>query len=91
MYQQYTLNNYLYQYSDNISDRYYTTLYRKMLDPGLKTSSKQVQFLNVLFKSIRKDSSDKRVKAFVKRLLGICSTNSPNFICGVLLIVDEVQ
>lgn len=61
-----------------------------MLDPALKTSAKQVQFLNVLFKSIRKDSSDKRVKAFIKRLLAICCVNSPNFICGVLLIVGEV-
>ncbi|CAD5120512.1 DgyrCDS9078 [Dimorphilus gyrociliatus] len=76
--------------SDNISDRYYMALYRKMLDPALKNSSKQVQFLNILFKSIRKDTSEKRVKAFVKRLLAICCVNSPNFICGALLIVSEI-
>ena len=37
-------------------------LYRKMLDPALKSSSKQAMFLNLLYKSMKKDISDRRVQ-----------------------------
>ena len=37
-------------------------LYRKMLDPALKSSSKQPMFLNLLYKSMKKDISDRRVQ-----------------------------
>ena len=48
--------------SESTSDRYYLALYRKMLDPALKTSSKQPMFLNLLYKSMKKDISDRRVQ-----------------------------
>ena len=46
-------------------------LYRKMLDPALKSSSKQPMFLNLLYKSMKKDISDRRVQVklvFMSRL-----------------------
>ncbi|XP_013388500.1 CCAAT/enhancer-binding protein zeta-like [Lingula anatina] len=76
--------------SDSLSDRYYSALYRKMVDPELKTSSKQTLFLNLLFKSMKKDVSDKRVKAFVKRLLQVCLYQTPPFICAALIILSEI-
>ena len=51
-----------YSYSETVSDRYYVALYKKMSDPHLKASSKQSMFLNLLFKSIKKDTVDRRVK-----------------------------
>ena len=48
--------------SESTSDRYYMALYRKMLDPALKSSSKQPMFLNLLYKSMKKDISDRRVQ-----------------------------
>ena len=57
--------------SESTSDRYYMALYRKMLDPALKSSSKQPMFLNLLYKSMKKDISDRRVQVklvFMSRL-----------------------
>ncbi|KAK3593430.1 hypothetical protein CHS0354_020192 [Potamilus streckersoni] len=83
----------LYQVMDssqNVSDRYYSSLYRKMLDPALKNSSKCAMFLNLLFKSLKKDMSERRVKAFIKRLLQICCHQNPQFTCGCLVLLSEV-
>ncbi|XP_002709966.3 CCAAT/enhancer-binding protein zeta [Oryctolagus cuniculus] len=73
-----------------ISDRYYTALYRKMLDPGLRMCSKQAMFLNLIYKSLKADIMLRRVKAFVKRLLQITCAQMPPFICGALYLVSEI-
>ncbi|CAH6779625.1 Cebpz [Phodopus roborovskii] len=73
-----------------ISDRYYTALYRKMLDPGLVTCSKQAMFLNLVYKSLKADIVLRRVKAFMKRLLQVTCTQMPPFICGALYLVSEI-
>ncbi|XP_015335251.1 CCAAT/enhancer-binding protein zeta isoform X1 [Marmota marmota marmota] len=73
-----------------ISDRYYTALYRKMLDPGLMMCSKQAMFLNLVYKSLKADIVLRRVKAFVKRLLQVTCTQMPPFICGALYLVSEI-
>ncbi|KAL6050797.1 hypothetical protein STEG23_015335 [Scotinomys teguina] len=73
-----------------ISDRYYTALYRKMLDPGLMTCSKHAMFLNLVYKSLKADIMLRRVKAFVKRLLQVTCTQMPPFICGALYLVSEI-
>ncbi|KAH0509851.1 CCAAT/enhancer-binding protein zeta [Microtus ochrogaster] len=73
-----------------LSDRYYTALYRKMLDPGLTTCSKQAMFLNLFYKSLKADIVLRRVKAFVKRLLQVTCTQMPPFICGALYLVSEI-
>lgn len=52
----------LYINSENISDRYYVALYKKMLEPDLKYTAKQAMFLNLLFKSLKKDVVERRVK-----------------------------
>ncbi|CAC5378332.1 MAK21 [Mytilus coruscus] len=76
--------------SETVSDRYYTALYKKMSDPNLKSSSKQSMFLNLLFKSIKKDTVDRRTKAFIKRLLQICSSQPAQFVCGALVLLGEL-
>ncbi len=68
----------LYQIMDSgeaATDRFYSVLYRKLLDPGLASSSKMTVLLNLLFKSMKKDSSVNRVKAFIKRLLQVKRTH----------------
>ncbi|KAL4237550.1 hypothetical protein ACF0H5_002264 [Mactra antiquata] len=72
------------------SERYYNALYKKLTDPALKVSSKQAVFLNLLYKSIKKDDSERRVKAFIKRLLQVCSYQQPQFICGALVLLSEL-
>lgn len=48
--------------SESISDRYYVALYKKLLEPELKHAAKQTMFLNLLFKSLKKDVVERRVK-----------------------------
>ncbi|XP_031607434.1 CCAAT/enhancer-binding protein zeta isoform X1 [Oreochromis aureus] len=84
----------LFQVMDSqqsISDRYYVALYRKLLDPGLSSSSRPNMFLNLLYKSMKADVALRRVKAFVKRLLQISAEQSASFACGALFLVSEVM
>ncbi|KAM7368335.1 hypothetical protein PAMP_014562 [Pampus punctatissimus] len=84
----------LFQVMDSqqsVSDRYYVALYRKLLDPGLSSSSRQSMFLNLLYKSLKADIVLRRVKAFVKRLLQVSAEQSASFACGALFLVSEVM
>ncbi|KAI7974444.1 hypothetical protein EIK77_008624 [Talaromyces pinophilus] len=73
------------------ADRFYRTLYESLLDPRVATSSKQSLYLNLLYKSLKNDSSIKRVKAFVKRLVQILGLHQPSFICGVFFLIRELE
>ncbi|CAG5136434.1 unnamed protein product, partial [Candidula unifasciata] len=76
--------------STNACDRFYMCLYRKLLDPALKNSSKQAIFMHLLFKSIRNDVVDKRTRAFLKRTLQVYSQQAPQIICGVLILLSQL-
>ncbi|XP_051867269.1 CCAAT/enhancer-binding protein zeta [Pristis pectinata] len=83
----------LFQVMDSkqaISNRYYVTLYRKLLDPGLAQSSKQAMFLNLLYKSLKSDVVLRRIKAFIKRILQATCGQTPSFICGALYLISEI-
>ncbi|GAB1597894.1 CCAAT/enhancer-binding protein zeta-like [Argonauta hians] len=76
--------------ADTLSDRFYMVLYRKMCDPTLKISNRHMHFLNLVFRAIKQDHSEGRIKAFIKRLLQVCFYLSPPFICGALCLLSEV-
>ncbi|GFS25836.1 CCAAT/enhancer-binding protein zeta-like, partial [Elysia marginata] len=76
--------------STNAADRYYACLYRKLSDPALKNSSKQSIFMNLIFKSLKRDIVDRRIKAFFKRILQVYSQHPPQVICGVLIILSQI-
>ncbi|TIB68406.1 hypothetical protein E3P77_01125 [Wallemia ichthyophaga] len=67
---------------DTVSDRFYRALYESLLDPRLGGSSKQSMYLNLLFSAMKRDPSNARVAAFVKRILQMLLGQSPSFICG---------
>jgi ribosome biogenesis protein MAK21 len=73
------------------AERFYRTLYESLLDPRLCSSSKQILYLNLLYKSLKADLNAKRVQAFVKRLLQIITMHEPPFICGVLYLISELE
>jgi len=83
----------LYQVMDSkaaVTDRFYSALYKTILDPSLPTSSKQAMFLNLLFKSMKKDQCVARIKAFIKRLLQVCEYQPSHVICGILFLISQV-
>ena len=73
------------------AERFYRTLYESLLDPRLFTSSKQIMYLNLLYKSLKADLNAKRVQAFVKRLLQVITMHEPPFVCGVLYLISELE
>ncbi|KAK5134437.1 hypothetical protein LTR08_006484 [Meristemomyces frigidus] len=73
------------------AERFYRTLYDSLMDPRLFTSSKQVMYLNLLYKSLKADLNAKRVQAFVKRLLQVITMHEPPFISGVLYLISELS
>ncbi|CAF0778724.1 unnamed protein product [Brachionus calyciflorus] len=75
---------------EDLVNRYYNALYRKMFDLECKNTSKQTFFLNLIFNSLIKDEALPRLKAFVKRLLQICLFQNPPFICGSFILVSEL-
>ena len=77
----------LYQVTDadTVSDRYYNSLYRKLADPNLKNSSKQAIFMNLIYKSLKRDVVDRRIKAFIKRILQVYAQQPPEVRLFLLL------
>ncbi|KAK4635692.1 Ribosome biogenesis protein NOC1 [Fulvia fulva] len=73
------------------AERFYRTLYESLLDSRLFGSSKQVMYLNLLYKSLKVDLNAKRVHAFVKRMLQVITMHEPPFACGVLFLVSELS
>ncbi|KAK2611300.1 hypothetical protein N8I77_004653 [Diaporthe amygdali] len=73
------------------TDRFYRTLYESLLDPRLIHSSKQADYLNLLYRSLNNDVDVRRVKAFVKRMLQICYLHQPSFVCGILFLVAQLE
>ena len=73
-----------------ITDKFYETLYQVMINPELKSSSKQALFLNVLYGAIRQDKMITRVRAFLKRLLQVTlHMEKPAFACAALVVTSE--
>ena len=54
-----------------LTDRFYSVLYRHLLDIQLDTCSRKAMFLNLVYRAMKKDPILKRIKAFVKRLLQV--------------------
>ncbi|CAF1013413.1 unnamed protein product [Adineta ricciae] len=73
-----------------IDDRYYNALYKKLSEPEWKNSKMLSTFLNLIFKSMLKDSMESRIRAFIKRLLQLSLFNDVPFICGILLLISEL-
>eukprot|EP01080_Neovahlkampfia_damariscottae_P012941 gene12941-7521_t len=73
-----------------LNSRYYTLLYDKLLDKGMRSSSKIQIFLNLFLKSVKADSNIVRSKAIVKRLLQSSLCTDASYTCSCLIILREV-
>lgn len=66
-------------------------LYQKLLSPEVATTSHAMQFLNVIFKAMKRDNVKARVIGFSKRLLQLCCHLPPNLACAILFLISEVS
>ena len=73
------------------TDRFYSALYRKILDPRLANSTKHTLFLNLIYKAMKKDSSVNRLKAFMKRIFQVCHYLPSQLTCGCLFLLSEIS
>ncbi|KAG8224282.1 hypothetical protein J437_LFUL005088 [Ladona fulva] len=76
--------------NDVISDRFYTALYKKILDPLFATSNLKAMFLSVCFRALKNDTEVNRKKAFIKRFLEISYYMPPPLTCGILFMISEI-
>lgn len=56
---------------NQIEDRYYSALYRFLLREELETTSRSAMLFNLLYRSLKRDSKNIRVLAFIKRILQV--------------------
>ncbi|KAG0233055.1 hypothetical protein BGW42_007751 [Actinomortierella wolfii] len=75
---------------NNVTDRFYRTLYESIFDPRLIHTSKQSIYLNLLFDALKADQSIPRIKAFIKRLVQSCAHHQPPFICGAFFLISKL-
>ncbi|KAK9509871.1 hypothetical protein O3M35_004769 [Rhynocoris fuscipes] len=80
----------LQEISNDSNDRFYSALYKKLLDSQLNSSSHHAMFINLMFKALSKDSNITRVKAFIKRLLQVCLYSSTPLICALLYMLSQL-
>lgn len=65
-------------------------LFRKLLDSDLWQSNKQTIFLNLLYRTLKRDDSVARLRAFVKRILQVSLSSPPQLACGLLYLTSEL-
>ncbi|KAF9973347.1 hypothetical protein BGZ73_003424 [Actinomortierella ambigua] len=76
---------------NNVTDRFYRTLYESLFDPRLIHTSKQSIYLNLVFDALKADQSIPRIKAFVKRIVQACAHHQPPFICGAFFLISKLM
>lgn len=75
---------------ESIETRFYSVLYKAIVNPELLTTSKTMLFMNLLFKTMKADSNPARVVAFTKRLLQVALQATPAFACASIFLIYEI-
>lgn len=89
IYQIYINSNNLIE-TEEKNERYYDILYELIFDKNIQQSSLNELWFDLLFYSIKQDSDQKRVKAFIKRLLQSSVGANPGYIITCLIFVSNV-
>jgi ribosome biogenesis protein MAK21 len=72
-----------------VSSRFYCALYSQLLHAELPQSSKQLLFLNLVYRALKADTVPERIHAFVKRLLQVSIHCPAHFAAGSLFLISE--
>ncbi|XP_052872144.1 CCAAT/enhancer-binding protein zeta [Anopheles cruzii] len=73
-------------------NRFYNTLYRKLLDPQLASVGPRIStvFFYILHRALQNDPIPDRALAFIKRLLQVSYYFPPARVCGTLIVISKV-
>ena len=73
-------------------ERFYSTLYKKLLDTAAITNSsaKQALFLNLVYKAMKIDTEISRSLAYTRRLIQVCTYLPSHLTCSILFLLSEV-
>ena len=73
-------------------ERFYSTLYKKLLDTAAITNSsaKQALFLNLVYKAMKADTEISRSLAYTRRLIQVCAYLPSHLTCSILYLLSEV-
>ncbi|PXF48122.1 CCAAT/enhancer-binding protein zeta [Gracilariopsis chorda] len=71
------------------SDRLYNALYSRIFDLPWSAEEKQAAFMNLVYKAMKADTSTKRMKAFMKRLLQASLFGSSGFAGACVMVISE--
>ena len=66
-------------------------MYGKLIDPTIRDSSKKTFLLNLIYKSLKRDTSVPRKVAIARRLFQICNLDDPVLACAALYTVSEAN
>ncbi|KHN76249.1 Uncharacterized protein F23B12.7 [Toxocara canis] len=76
-------------FPEGVSDRFYAALYRRLLDVE-NSAAQESQLFGLLLKTLKNDSVDQRVTAFIKRLLQLSLNRSSAFAAAALVLVSKL-
>nr|XP_012144475.1 PREDICTED: CCAAT/enhancer-binding protein zeta isoform X1 [Megachile rotundata]XP_012144476.1 PREDICTED: CCAAT/enhancer-binding protein zeta isoform X1 [Megachile rotundata] len=85
--------NLLYQITgkdETQSSRFYSTFYRKLLDPQIGVANKRALFLNLFYRVLQNDNNIQRLYAFIKRSLQVALYFPANMLCAILYIISKI-
>mmetsp|Transcript_26221 Transcript_26221/g.38852 ORF Transcript_26221/g.38852 Transcript_26221/m.38852 type:complete len:902 (-) Transcript_26221:36-2741(-) len=74
----------------DLISRFYRSLYAKLLSDDILTRTHNTLFLNLLFRSMKRDPLEMRVMAYVKRVLLCASHSTAPVAAGLIFLVSEV-
>lgn len=73
------------------NDRYYSALYRKILDERLISTSHQAICIHLIYKSIWDDNCMERMIAFMKRILQMCLYCPVPMVSGIFCMISRLM
>ncbi|CAB3232649.1 unnamed protein product [Arctia plantaginis] len=76
--------------SQGTSDRYYTALYRKLINAEIFNTTHSALLFSLIYKSLKQDKDIPRVCSFIKRLLQLCCYMNPAQACGMLFLISQI-
>jgi ribosome biogenesis protein MAK21 len=75
---------------DMLVNRFYRALYDKLLDDQVSTRARNTLFMNLLYRSMKRDPSVTRLMAFVKRMMIVATQSSSSIAAAIVYLLSEV-